>query len=478
MEPPPVSSVEMPRGRRLRGCDAVAMSLYSVEDRLLAALFKARRGKMRVEETTAGTLSSAAVQALDPTRPEPGVCSAPSEGTGLTAEELQLIQSTAGEDDSDSGTASCEDVGMEEDLDPKAGLIQANGSSYRALVIHNMTGGVGLGVSRAFGSARECKGRHAVLMLGAGHFAACLFGPSGCVEKHRTCKRYVVRGNHDKKSGKAGSVGAQMRREGEKKLAEDVEKVICEWAEPLQSCDVIFVSCPPARKSMLFGKVLESTDPRLRRIPFAGIGKPNMTACVTAHSLLCSALFFRSWPSGVVPDRLPSFPELAAHSTPQEFSGELHNGEETDPELAAHSIPQEFSGELQKSEETGAAAVESIVDMLAEETKATPPQPGDQFCAVTQTDPDTLEQTCRSRRRRRKTAPRKAPVCKASSWQKTIEASREDAEILFESADEAEGRDSQVQTRMIPLLALATVTAILAVGRAVFSRLPNKDLQE
>uniref|UniRef100_A0A7S1PZC7 VLRF1 domain-containing protein n=1 Tax=Alexandrium catenella TaxID=2925 RepID=A0A7S1PZC7_ALECA len=302
--------MEFPKGRRLRSCDAVAVSVYSVEDRLLAALFKPRE-----VEVLGGTgLSEAAVRELGAA--PPGAPPARSEGTGLTPGELEILRSLVGEGESETGTESGCDLEAEDLLlpDSKAQFIQANGSSYRAVAIHSMVGGVGLGISCAFGTARECKGRHAVFLLSAGHFAACIFDGRGRVEQHRTCRRYAVRGkqggaqgSHDKKSGKARSIGAQMRREGEKKLAEDVRRVMLEWAEPLRKCDAIFVSCPPARRSTLLGEALQPGDPRLRRVPFAGVGKPSMTACITAHSLICSALFFRSWPSGAHAERLPSF---------------------------------------------------------------------------------------------------------------------------------------------------------------------------
>jgi len=307
----------MPKGRWLRRCDAVAVSLYSVEDKLLHALFKPRSP---VAPKTESALSADALRGLGSVQSQV----AASEGTGLTAEELELIQSIR-DDSSESGTESGDNSDAEAQirLDPKTNIIQANASSYRALIIENLVGGVGLGISSAFRSARECKARHAVLLLSAGHFAACIFDASGRVERHKTCKRYVVRGKgrsqggHDKK-GKARSIGAQMRREGEKKLAEDVHTAMLEWAGHLENCDVIFVSCPAARKSELFGLTLSADDPRVRRIPFAGIGKPNMASCIGVHSLLCSALFFRSWPTGVLRDQLPTFPE-----NPVQVSGQV-----------------------------------------------------------------------------------------------------------------------------------------------------------
>lgn len=100
-----------------------------------------------------------------------------------------------------------------------------------------------------------------------------------------------------------------MRREGEKKLAEDVQKLMFSWKSRLQSCNVVFVSCPPTQRSILFGDVLQRTDARVRRIPFSGIGKPSLESCVRAHALVCSVLFFHAWPQSVKVQLLPCFPE-------------------------------------------------------------------------------------------------------------------------------------------------------------------------
>jgi len=175
---------------------------------------------------------------------------------------------------------------------------------------------VGMGVNRSFHSLRECKGRHAVILLGAGRFAACIFGANGQVEEHRAFERYVVRGkhggaqsNHNKSRGKTKSVGACMRREGEKRLSEDVKGLMLSWRDLLQTCVAVFVRCPPTMRSVLFGEWLECKDPKVRSIPFACIGRPTLEACFTARSLLCTVLFFSSWPRGVNVDLIPRLPD-------------------------------------------------------------------------------------------------------------------------------------------------------------------------
>lgn len=442
----------------MRRCDAVAVSVYSVEDRLLTALFKPWPRKA----PNAAALSTAAVQGLDDPA-QPRAPPAPSEGTGLTPEELELIRSAAG-DDPDTGTESAEDFDAEDDFhpDPKANFIQANGSSYRAMIVPDMIEGVGFGVSCAFGSARECKGRHAVLLLSAGHFAACIFGKNGRVEQHRTCKRYVVRGKqggaqggHDKKGGKAKSIGAQMRREGEKKLAEDVRKVMLEWADLLQKCDAVFVSCPPDRRSTLFGITLEASDPRVRRIPFAGVGRPNMTACITAHSLICSALFFRSWPPGVVLERLPSFSECAAQ---RPSSG--CPDDELKAECATKVGAADVEADYEPPDSEGEPGSGHDRPQAADEASGTP------LDSEEEEDEKRGQVLEAQRQRPRQSARRPRPV-RAPRGAKEQGASRrcDDSEILEAALLEAKGADHRWRAEVFAL-----VFALGVLGAAICHR--------
>lgn len=319
--PPPK---EIPKGRRLRGCDAVAVPIYQVDKHLLSAVFATPRAE--AERTSARTpvLSPEHLKKLDLQEPERQMvrsrrhATARSEGTSLTPEEVELIRSGAC-DDAGAQTSSEEDEGDwgsdDERCKHQGPLIQANGSAYRALALGETKGAVGIGISRAFFSSQECHGRHATLMLGGGKFAACIFSETGKVEHHKVFKRYVVRGkqggaqsSHDKKGGKAKSIGAQMRREGEKRLAEDVQALLGSWAVQLQSCRVVLVSIPAQRQGAVFGQLLQASDPRVRKIPFPSLGKPGLEACVRAHALVCSALFFRSWPHSAHVEGIPCLP--------------------------------------------------------------------------------------------------------------------------------------------------------------------------
>lgn len=325
-----LQSTGIPKGRRLRTCDAVAIPMSKVDDSLLGAVFKGQRCQL-LQPVYPSSLSFLEVrklesQDIEQNMPEPDksrLCKpdheslAPSEGSGLTREELEFIQNATG--DLHSNTSSDSEGEMhvlDSCFSTGDRCIQVNGSIYHGLALGQMPGFVGMGVNRAFRSLRECKGRHAVILLGAGRFAACVFGVNGQVEEHKTFKRYVVRGkqggaqsNHDKSRGKAKSVGACMRRDGEKRLSEDIKGLMSSWGDLLQTCAAVFVRCPPTMRSVLFGEWLEYKHPKVRSIPFACIGRPTLEACVTARSLLCSVLFFSSWPRGVNVDLIPRLPD-------------------------------------------------------------------------------------------------------------------------------------------------------------------------
>jgi len=335
---------EAPKGRRLRTCDAVAVPVYQVDNDLLSAVFAPPH-----REDTRAPLSAEQLQRLEAGRGDPQLVapcsccdgSALSKSAGLTPEELAVIRSEAldgAETCCSSEDYTCNLGSFAESSETRGFLLQANGSAYRALALEQTKGCVGIGISKAFCSAQECKGWHAVFLLSGGKFAACIFGASGCLMRHKVLKRYVVRGkqggsqsSHDKKGGKAKSIGAQMRREGEKRLAEDVQDLLSSWCEELRSCRVILVSLPAQKKSLVFGDWLNPRDPRVRKIPFPGIGKPSLESCLQAHSLVCSTLFFRSWPRAVQVEAIPCLPArrqrgereagLAASGSPVSHSG-------------------------------------------------------------------------------------------------------------------------------------------------------------
>ncbi|KAL3826913.1 hypothetical protein ACHAXA_005993 [Cyclostephanos tholiformis] len=123
---------------------------------------------------------------------------------------------------------------------------------------------------------------------------------------HNTSTRYTIRkgqggsqSNHDQSKNKAKSVGAQLRREGEKKLREDVHDVWREYRTRgyVSNSICVFVSCPRGmRKDYLyapsdmsdgggggggggikFGGLLVKGDSRWRDVPL-DVGRPTLVA--------------------------------------------------------------------------------------------------------------------------------------------------------------------------------------------------------
>lgn len=95
-------------------------------------------------------------------------------------------------------------------------------------------------------------------------------------------RRYTVRAkaggsqsSHDGQGKNAKSVGAMLRRYGEQALTEDVRAILKDWNAHLQTCGLIFISCPKTMRSVLFEEGLKDkdtplkrNDPRVRLVPF------------------------------------------------------------------------------------------------------------------------------------------------------------------------------------------------------------------
>lgn len=120
---------------------------------------------------------------------------------------------------------------------------------------------------------------------------------------HKTSTRYTIRkgqggsqSNYDSSKHKAKSVGAQLRREGEKQLREDVIATWKLWKESnyIQNAIGVYVSCPKSmRREYLFGDgnenaaLVKKSDERLRSIPL-DVGRPTLEGATVALECLLS----------------------------------------------------------------------------------------------------------------------------------------------------------------------------------------------
>lgn len=100
---------------------------------------------------------------------------------------------------------------------------------------------------------------------------------------------------------KIKSAGSQMRREGEKRLDEDISDWLDKWSHEMANCSKIFVSYPKVMTSTLFQPKIQTTnrrnksvqnsclfsreDERVTRIPFM-IGKPTFKEVLRVHGKL------------------------------------------------------------------------------------------------------------------------------------------------------------------------------------------------
>lgn len=130
----------------------------------------------------------------------------------------------------------------------------------------------------ALDNVRASRFKWAVLLLRSGRFAGAIFERETAL-CHKTFQRYTVRRKqggsqsaNDASGGKAKSAGATLRRYNEAALKQDVADLLVQWRAELASVDLIFIASGKTDRATFFGgktPVLEASDPRLRRIPFA-----------------------------------------------------------------------------------------------------------------------------------------------------------------------------------------------------------------
>jgi hypothetical protein len=138
-----------------------------------------------------------------------------------------------------------------------------------------------------------------VALFSTGHFAAGVFA-QGKLVAHRTFHRYTSRRKqggaqsaHDNKSGKARSVGAQIRRYNELELRKDIHALFTtKWKEHVAEADLIFLGTPKRNRSVFFqipqgakqarkASAFDRADPRIRGVPFM-TDRPTLKECQRA----------------------------------------------------------------------------------------------------------------------------------------------------------------------------------------------------
>ena len=105
------------------------------------------------------------------------------------------------------------------------------------------------------------------------------------IRLHKRFARYTTRRSqggsqsaHDASSGKANSMGAQLRRHNERALVTDIHTLLQspEWSYAVPRCRRIFISAAKTTIGELFdGSSLKRGDPRIKNVPFTS-GRPSI----------------------------------------------------------------------------------------------------------------------------------------------------------------------------------------------------------
>jgi Bacteroidetes VLRF1 release factor/Vms1-associating treble clef domain len=133
-----------------------------------------------------------------------------------------------------------------------------------------------------------------ILFIQSGRFAGAVFVNGSCV-LHRTSVRYTTRKGQGKAQSaqdasqrRAVSIGAQLRRQGEVSLRQDVTTTLSEWNKEINDAILILISVPRTMQKGLFENnqnILNRADPRIRRVPL-DVGRPTHENACLIHSVL------------------------------------------------------------------------------------------------------------------------------------------------------------------------------------------------
>ena len=120
-----------------------------------------------------------------------------------------------------------------------------------------------------------------IIILRNGKFAGAIYdSKTSSVILHKVVKRYTIRAksggsqsSHDNQGKNAKSMGAMLRRYGEKSLKDDVRNILLEWAPYIETCGKVILSVSKTMRHVIFPDdhpsfPLKRDDTRIVNVPF------------------------------------------------------------------------------------------------------------------------------------------------------------------------------------------------------------------
>ncbi len=130
-----------------------------------------------------------------------------------------------------------------------------------------------------------------IMLSAGGHFAGAVFENNRCI-CHKSFHHYTVRKKaggsqsaHDSANGPARSAGAWLRRQGEKKLYEQIERLVVSWASHIAECSAIFIRAIDHTRTAFFSGPIAQKDQRVRKIPIT-TARPTFDEVQRVHGVL------------------------------------------------------------------------------------------------------------------------------------------------------------------------------------------------
>jgi hypothetical protein len=218
----------------------------------------------------------------------------------------------------------------------------------------------------------------AVFILRSGRFAGAIFNNQRVTASadtptvknpsliaHRVFRRYTVRAkggggqaSYDSQQGKANSMGAQLRRYGEKALQEDIEELFVNWKEYLGQCGLILIASTKRMRFKLFNDsegnstettisssksgtnsgspLLSKNDPRVSLVPFM-VDKPTIESLFMIRNKVTQVTFHQKLDNIVPPSAameentsksskmlpIPPIPPVTSQPTKNELENDI-----------------------------------------------------------------------------------------------------------------------------------------------------------
>ncbi|KAI8874322.1 hypothetical protein GQ42DRAFT_159897 [Ramicandelaber brevisporus] len=323
-----------------------------------------------------------------------------------------------------------------------------------------------------------------IMLIGSGYFAGAIYNLyTHEMVAHKTLKRYTVRKKQGKAQysvGAAGSAGSRLRMEQDKRLREDIEKLMVAWKGYIADSSHIFLRVsehyrqtvlrfPSDRRGSPAAEdarshLINSDDPRIRSIPFT-VKKGSLDEVRRVYKELQTVRLRYLDGSKILKQDVHNLKKVA--------QAELQEQHELQQQSAA-AIPTTLTAEATTAATTTTTLVEGTSPLETAQPKTITVQPEVKEEPVE--DPEAIAARLAAKREKERERKRRARQRKSAERQAQLHKNQgaEETEDSDEDDDDSDGSDSSESDSQYSMTSRANRMSIAQIEDLLTKKLAKK----